>query len=183
MTDLDIETRLQRAWSERREGRLDKAASIYDELLALQHGDLKPADRRRALSGRAQVHRDEGEVSQALRCLNEAVQLARTVCDPGPLAHALRHAAEARLEIVPPDSENATALAQEALELLQSQSTEGLALANAWRGVALARRANGELDRAAEAWERAAAQYEAAGVEPGVEEARAQLVSLAGASS
>lgn len=178
MTDLDVETRLQRAWSDRCEGSLDEAAARYDELLDLPADAVDLGSRSRALSGRAQVHRDRGQASEAVELLDEAIRLARNHDDAG-LAHALRHAAEARLELAPPEPSDAVTMALEALELLRSLGANGLGLANAWRVVAVAQTAAGATEPAQSAWREAHALYAAVGVDAGVEEAREELERLA----
>lgn len=169
---------LELAWKARCAGRLDEAAARYEELLAGELASFAPALQRRALSGRAQVHRDRGETQDAVRVLDEAVRCAREVGEEDGLAHALRHAAEARIELAVPATDEAVALSREALDLLRARGADGLPLANAWRVVALAHQSAGDVSAATAAWREAEALYRSAGVEAGVEEARDALERL-----
>ncbi|MEM9407940.1 MAG: hypothetical protein AAGA81_18020, partial [Acidobacteriota bacterium] len=107
-----------------------------------------------------------------------AVRCAREVGEEDGLAHALRHAAEARIELAAPATDEAVSLSREALDLLRARGADGLPLANAWRVVALADQSAGDVSAATAAWREAEALYRSAGVEAGVEEARDALERL-----
>jgi tetratricopeptide (TPR) repeat protein len=133
----------------------------------------------RSLTGLAQIERDLKNNSQALQNYREAAGIYRSLPDPQRLAHTIRHVADIlRSE---GSIEQGRSCYEEALEIYREHSgTSPLDLANAVRGFALLRAAAGETEEAKALWQEAGKLYDAANVQPGVQESTAQIERLSG---
>jgi tetratricopeptide (TPR) repeat protein len=165
------------AWQARREGRHDDA----------EQGLLKAIETSRqagprlqlisALKALAHVVRDVGQDERALRLYEEAVTLSREEGDILLLAHTVRHLGD--LHRGADRLAEADQCYSEALSLYRSAaSPPTLDFANALRPAALLKEHQGDSAGARQLWSETRVLYQAAGVQPGVDECVRHLARL-----
>ena len=131
----------------------------------------------RALAALGQIERDLHNDDGALRLYEEAAEVYRTLDTPLKLAHTVRHVGDilrhmGRLAA-------AGTSYTEALGIYRAHpETPPLELANALRGYALLKEAQGENAEAREMWEEAGSLYADANVEAGVVESARRVAGL-----
>jgi tetratricopeptide (TPR) repeat protein len=178
---------LARGDAARRRQRFEEALAAFDEAVAAARGLDRPADLARALTRRAQIHRDTSEDEAALADQAEAAGLYRGLDDPAALAHAVRHQADILSELE--RHAEAGPLYAEMTALYDAlPQTAPLERVNALRSVALHAEHLGERDRARSLWRDVRARYAALDAlfleltgrdeNPGVMEADRRLAGL-----
>ena len=162
-----VEDLLLRAAAARRAGLPEAALAEYRAAAAECRGLLA-----RALAGMGQAERDLGNRAAALACYKEAASVNRELGDLDRVAHNLRHLADLHADDGQWDA--ALPLYEEALELYRGLAgTRPLDLANALRGLALAREGTGGDPRAL--WAEARHLYAVERVDAGVSECERRL--------
>ena len=167
---------LKRASEARSSGKPSDAELLYKEAAAQAALD-ESVERAEALTGIAQARRDAGDRVGSAIYYSEAITLLRTANATAPLAHALRHAAEIRSELL--EYGVASTQIAESIRLYRGlEVPEPLHLANALRVSAL----NDER-QAQDAWTEALALYSDAGIDAGMHESERHLEQLKSVAS
>jgi tetratricopeptide (TPR) repeat protein len=175
MTDID--DMLDAAWRARREGRHDEAERGLRDAVDVSRRSGSRLQLIDALKRLAHVLHDARQGEQALPLYEEALALSREEGDALVLAHTVRHLGDlhrgaGRLA----DAERCYA---EALSIYRSApEPPALDFANALRPAALLKEEQGDTGGARALWSEARAHYDAAGIEPGVEECSRRLARL-----
>ena len=172
-----IEDLIERGWQARRDHRhADAERDLLEAIAASRHSGSR-ALLIRALTALAHVVRDAGHDERALLLYEEAVTLGRAEGDVALLAHTVRHLGDlhrgaARLD-------DANQCYAEAVSLYRTvASPPALDFANALRPAALVREHYGDNAGARQLWSEAQVLYDAAGVQPGVDECARHLARL-----
>jgi tetratricopeptide (TPR) repeat protein len=172
------DTLLTLGYEARRAGRLENAKQLFAEAVELCHGAADQAVLARSLTGLGQIERDLKNMVQALQHYEKAASIYRTLPDPLRFAHTIRHIGdilrnEGSVERARPCYEEALAIYRDHNE------TSHLDLANAIRGFALLKEDAGEAAPAMSLWQEARELYNAANVQPAVQECDARIRRLA----
>ena len=165
------------AWQARREGRhADAERGLLEVIKTGRHSGSR-LQVIRALNALAHVVRDVGQDGRALPLYEEAVALSREEGDISLLAHAVRHLGDLHR-----DADRLAEAGQcysEAIALYRSaDSPPTLDFANALRPAALLKERQGDNAGARQLWSEARMFYQAAGVQPGVDECTRHLEHL-----
>jgi tetratricopeptide (TPR) repeat protein len=171
------ETFIAQGYKARSDGRLEDAKQHFSESVALCRDTGSQTTLARSLTGLGQIERDLKNKAAALQHYAEAAAIYRSLPDPLRLAHTIRHVGDilrgsGAIEQARPHYEEALAIYREHGE------TSVLDFANAIRGFALLREDAGETMQARLLWQEAKGLYEAAKVQPGVQESDSHLVRL-----
>jgi len=157
------------AWRARREGRHQDAERALLEVIKTGRQSGPRRQLIRALEALAHVVRDVGQDRRALPLYEEAVALSREEGDISLLAHTVRHLGDLHRDA--DRLAEADPCYSEAIALYRSvDSPPALDFANALRPAALLKERQGDHARARQLWSEARALYQAAGVQPGVDE-------------
>jgi tetratricopeptide (TPR) repeat protein len=172
-----IEDLIDEAWQARRQGRHADAERGLLEAIETSRQFGSRVQLIRALKGLAHVVRDVGQDERALPLYEEAVTLGREEGDVLLLAHIVRHLGDLHRGADRLDDANRCYL--EALSLYRTTaSPPALDFANALRPAALMREHYGDDAGARQLWSEAQVLYQAAGVQPGVDECSRHLAKL-----
>jgi len=172
-----IEDLIDEAWQARREGRHADAEEGLLEAIQASRQYGSRVQLIRAIKGLAHVVRDVGQDERALALYEEAVSLGREEGDILLLAHTVRHLGDLHRDTDRLDDANRCY--SEALSLYRSSGAPpALDFANALRPAALMRERSGDDVGARQLWSEAQVLYQAAGVQPGVDECSRHLARL-----
>ncbi|HKV91459.1 MAG TPA: tetratricopeptide repeat protein [Candidatus Angelobacter sp.] len=153
------------------------AKQDVSQAVALARTAKDPLPLAQALTALGQIERDLHRPDQALQHYEEAAEIYRATDAPLKLAHTVRHVGdihrhEGRLK-------QAEACYQEALAIYRAHpETPPLDLANALRGFASLKEAEGDAQTALQLWEEAGKLYASANVEAGVAESEQRMARL-----
>jgi tetratricopeptide (TPR) repeat protein len=169
------DTLITSGYKARRAGRLADANQLFAEAVELCRRTADQELLARSLTGLGQIERDLKNDVQALQHYKEAASIYRSLPDPLRFAHTIRHVGdilrhEGSLEQARPCYEEALTVYRDHHE------TSQLDLANAIRGLALL---GGDASQTEPLWQEARELYNAANVQPGVQECDAQIKRLA----
>jgi tetratricopeptide (TPR) repeat protein len=172
------DTLIESGYEARGAGRLEDAKQLFAQAVELSRGSADMRLLARSLTGLGQIERDLKNSVQALQHYQEAASIHRGLPDPLRFAHTIRHVGDILR------NEGSVAQArpcyEEALTIYRDHhETSHLDLANAIRGLALLKGDAGEREQAMSLWQEAKGLYNAANVQPGVEESDAQIKRLA----
>jgi tetratricopeptide (TPR) repeat protein len=172
-----IDNLIDEAWQARREGRgADAEHGLREAIEASRHCGSR-IHLIRALKGLAHVVRDLRQDERAVPLYEEAVTLCREEGDVLLLAHTVRHLGD--LHRGADRLDDANRCYSEALSLYRSAtSPPALDVANALRPAALMREHDGDAAGARQLWSEAQILYQAAGIQPGVNECSRHLAKL-----
>lgn len=172
-----IETLIDAAWLARREGRHADAEQGLLEAIETSRQSGSRVQLIRALERLAHVVRDVGHDDRALPLYEEAVTLSREEGDALLLAHTVRHLGDLHRDAGRLDDAGRCYL--EALSLYRAvPSPPALDFANALRPAALLKEQYGDNVGARQLWAEAQVLYQAAGVQPGVDECSRHLARV-----
>jgi len=165
------------AWQARREGRHEDAERGLLEAIKTSRQAGPRRQLIRALKALAHVVRDIGQDERALPLYEESLTLSREEGDILLLAHTARHLGD--LHRGADRLAEADQCYSDALSLYRSAvSPPALDLANALRPAALLKERQGDSTGARQLWSEARVLYQAAGVQPGVDECVRHLARL-----
>ncbi len=173
------ESLLEQGREEKREHRFKYARSLFRIALRETRESDNLALRAALYEELAYVDRTLGDRETSQQHYRKASEIYRGLDNLLKTAHTMRHAADILREQERRDE--SAPLYAEALEIYRNhQETPPLDLANAIRGFALLKEAQGDREQAACLWQEAGKLYESTGIDAGIAESKRRIGLLTG---
>jgi tetratricopeptide (TPR) repeat protein len=174
---VSIDSLLDKGRLARKENRLSEARHAFTEAVSLCRQAGNSTLLAQAYTRLGAIERDLGNLRPALEHYEQAVEILCTLDQPLNLAHTVRHVGDIALELN--ELTRAQNCYEDALAIYTHHpKADTLDLANAFRGYALLKTAQGKTEEALELWRKTLALYKIVGVGAGIAECNRRIATL-----